>query len=65
MAYNFDNYTRIGCWFHLKQNLIRYARICGLMNNKNIDINTTMEIITQLSLLPIEYKGDIKFEKIN
>ena len=48
LAYNFDNYTRIGCWFQLKQNLIRYARICGLMNNKieNIDINTTMEIIT-------------------
>ena len=48
LDYNSDNYTRIGCWFHLKQNLIRYARICGLMNNKNkkIDINTTMEIIT-------------------
>ena len=31
--------------------------------NKNIDINTTMKIITQLSLLPIEYRGDINFIK--
>ena len=60
---DFENLTRIGFWFHLKQNLIKYARICGLLNNKNkkIDINTTMEIITQLSLIPIEYKGDINF----
>ena len=45
LTYNFDNFTRIGCCLHLKQNLIRYY---GLMNNKNknIDINTTLEIIT-------------------
>ena len=46
---DFENLTRIGFWFHLKQNLLKYARICGLLNNKNkkIDINTTFEIITQ------------------
>ena len=56
---SFENLTRIGLWFHLKQNLLKYARICGLLVNKNIDINTTFEIITQLCLLQIEYKGSI------
>ena len=40
---NFPNVQRIGCWFHLKQDLIRNARIFGLLNekNKDIDINIT------------------------
>ena len=34
----------------------------GLLNSKNkdIDINLTYEIITQLTLLPINYKGNIE-----
>ena len=61
----FDNIQRLGCWFHLKQDLIREARTMGLLNkkNKNINIETTLEIITQLAILPIEYKGDINYLK--
>ena len=36
---NFPNTQRIGCWFHLKQDLLREARILGLLNNKNKNIN--------------------------
>ena len=59
---NFDKIKRIGCWFHLSQDLIREARLIGLLNSKNkdIDINLTYEIITQLTLLPINYKGNIE-----
>ena len=55
---NFDKIKRIGCWFHLSQDLIREARLMGLLNSKNkdIDINLTYEIISQLTLLPINYK---------
>ena len=58
---NFNESQRIGCWFHLKQDLIRNARTMGLLNkrNKDIDINMTFEIITQLTLLPLQYKGNI------
>ena len=58
---NFPNINRIGCWFHLNQDLLREARIMGLFSRKNkgIDINITYEIITQLSLLPLTYKGNI------
>ena len=31
---NFENTTKIGCWFHLKQNLLNQAKICGLFNKK-------------------------------
>ena len=59
---NFDKIKRIGCWFHLSQDLIREARLMGLLNskNKNIGINITYEIITQFTLLPINYKGNIE-----
>ncbi len=36
---NFSNIQRIGCWFHLKQDLLKEARILGLLNNKNENIN--------------------------
>ena len=44
---NFENTTKIGCWFHLKQNLLNQAKICGLFNKKNtkIDTNITFDII--------------------
>ena len=29
---NFANSQRIGCWFHLKQDLIREAKVLGLFN---------------------------------
>ena len=53
---NFKEAQRIGCWFHLKQDLIRNARTLGLLNkkNKDIDINNTYDIIHQLTLLPLE-----------
>ena len=66
---NFVDVKRIGCWFHLNQDLIREAKIMGLFNtkNKNIDTESTYQIITELSLLPLNYKGDINIlkEKIN
>ena len=36
---NFENTHRIGCWFHLNQDLIREAKIMGLFNSKNKNIN--------------------------
>ena len=62
---SFDNIQRLGCWFHLKQDLIREAKTMGLLNkkNKNTNIETTLEIITQLTLLPLEYNGDINYLK--
>ena len=62
---NFPKVTRIGCWFHLNQDLIREAKIMGLFNKKNkeIDTNITYEIITQISLLPLNYKGNMEYLK--
>ena len=59
---NFPKSQRLGCWFHLKQDLMREARVLGLLNPKNNKVNPeiTLEVITQLSLLPIEYNGNIK-----
>ena len=66
---NFKNIQRLGCWFHLKQDLLREAKILGLLNpkNKKVDPELTLEVITQLSFLPVEYNGDIKYleNKIN
>ena len=58
---NFENSTRLACWFHLKQNLLNQAKTCGLLNKNNpkIDINITFDIISQLSILPLTYKGNI------
>ena len=55
---NFDNIHKIGCWFHLKQDLIRETRVTGLLNkkNKSINIEATLERITQLSMLPLEWR---------
>ena len=41
---------------------MREARVLGLLNPKNNKINTeiTLEVITLLSLLPIEYNGNTK-----
>ena len=66
---NFNNVKRIGCWFHLSQDLIREARTMGLLNSKNkkLDVNITYNVISNLSLLPLQYKGnlDIFTTKIN
>ena len=32
---NFPEVHRLGCWFHLNQNLIMEARTMGLFNSKN------------------------------
>ena len=62
---NFPNCQRIGCWFHLKQDLLRESKTLGLLNKNNAKINpeTTIEIIKQISMLPLEYNGDINFLK--
>ena len=62
---NFVDTNRIGCWFHLNQDLIREAKTYGLFNSKNkeIDSNITYEIIKQLSLLSLNYKGYIDYLK--
>ena len=59
---NFPQSQRIGCWFHLKQDLMKQSRILGLLNPKNIKTtpDITLEVITQLSILPIEFDGDIE-----
>ena len=36
---NFEKTQRIGCWFHLNQDLIRESKIMGLFNSKNKNIN--------------------------
>ena len=60
---NFIGTQRIGCWFHLKQDLKREAKNLGLLNKKNpkFDPEITLEVITQLSLLPLEYNGNIDY----
>ena len=62
---NFRNSKRIGCWFHLHQDLIREAKIMGLFNskNKNINVNTTYEVINQLSIIPLNYRGNLDYIK--
>ena len=59
----FYNFERIRCRLHLKQDLLRGARILGLLNNKNKNINPeiTLEVITQLSLLSLEYNWNIEY----
>ena len=61
----FPKVRRIGCLFHLNQDLLREARTMGLMNSKNKknNLEITYEIITQLSLLPLKYKGDMNILK--
>ena len=43
----FPNCQRIGCWFHLKQDLLRESKTLGLLNKNNAKINpgNTFEII--------------------
>ena len=62
---NFRNSKRIGCWYHLHQDLIREAKIIGLFNSKskNINVNTTYEVINQLSIIPLNYRGDLDYIK--
>ena len=59
---NFENTTRIGCWFHLKQNLLNQAKICGLFNKNNTKISYIWYNF-QLSILPLTYKGNIEYIK--
>ena len=52
---NFPNTQRIGCWFHLKQDLLKEAKTLGLLNKSNAKINPeiTIEVIKQLAMLPL------------
>ena len=60
---NFDDFQRVSCWFHMKQNIIKNAKQNGFFNPKSkfIDVTITKEIITQLCTLPLEYKGDMTY----
>ena len=51
---NFENTHRIGCWFHLNQDLIREAKIMGLFNskNKNINIDSTYDVLRSYQFCP-------------
>ena len=51
----------LGCWFHLNQDLIREASTMGLFNRKNkkIDPEITYQIISELSILTLQYKRDL------
>ena len=62
---NFVDVQRIGCWFHWKKDLLRESKVLVLpdKNNNNINPETTIEIIKQLVILPLEYKGDINYLK--
>ena len=35
----FTYFTRVSCWFHLKQNIFKNARESGLLSTKSIKIN--------------------------
>ena len=56
---NFSGYQRVSCWFHLKQDIIKNAKHYGLFNKKSkvINPNIAKDIIKELCILPIEYKG--------
>ena len=56
---------KIGCWLHLKKDFLREAKALGLLNKNNDKINqeTTIEVIKQLAMLPLEYNGDINYLK--
>ena len=41
---NFKFTQRIDCWFHLKQNLLKEARICGLLNKQNKKLIQTLHL---------------------
>ena len=58
---NFPEVHRLGCWFHLNQDLIREARTMGQFNSKNkkIDPEITYQIISELSILTLQYKRDL------
>ena len=58
---NFSEVHHLGCWFHLNQDLIREARTMGLFNSKNkkIDTEITYQIISELSILTLQYKRDL------
>ena len=58
---NFPEVHRLGCWFHLNQDLIREASTMGLFNRKNkkIDPEITYQIISELSILTLQYKRDL------
>ena len=60
---NFLQIQGICFWFHFKQDLLREAKILGLLNikNKNINPKLALKAITQLSLLPLVYKGNIDY----
>jgi len=59
----FTNFKRLGCWFHLKCDLIREAKSLCNKKNKNVDINDTFKIISVLSILPLKYNGNIEYVK--
>ena len=55
----FPNTQRILCFFHYKQLLVRNATRMGLYSKKFI--NETNNLINELGILPLKYKGNIEY----
>ena len=53
----FPKSFRISCWFHMKQNLVKRARIMGL--TKETYEKGTNNVINSIVLLPLIYNGNI------
>ena len=53
----FPKSFRISCWFHMKQNLVKRAKIMGL--TKETYEKDTNKVINSIGLLPLIYNGNI------
>ena len=53
----FPKSFRISCWFHMKQNLVKRARIIGL--TKETYEKGTNNVINSIGLIPLIYNGNI------
>ena len=53
----------INCFYHYKCNIIKNAKLLGLCNkkNKDIDINITKKIINELCIMPLKYNGNVNY----
>lgn len=53
----------IGCFYHLKDNLVNFAKMIGLLNKNNqyVKIEETNDVIYRLGNLCVEYDGNIDY----
>ena len=59
----FIGVQRIGCFYHLKDNLEKYANSMGLLNKNHqyVKIEETKEVIFRLGNLSVEYDGNMEY----